>query len=88
MWRTDAGEGGITPVQVNKGLSQNSLKVFVHLFQKVVRCRGNALTRTPQSPEYPRLPESSSFGSFLLDKGEKNHRILGFFNKAVAFLRF
>ncbi|MBQ4193375.1 MAG: hypothetical protein II650_03880, partial [Clostridia bacterium] len=39
-------------------------KVFVHLFQKVVGCRGNALTRTPQSPEYPRLPESSSFCFF------------------------
>ena len=44
-----------------KELSQNSSKVFVHLFQKVVGCRGNALTRTPQSPEPPRSPESSSF---------------------------
>ena len=31
-----------------KGLSQIVLKVFVHLFQKVVGCRGNALTRGPE----------------------------------------
>ncbi|MBQ3708332.1 MAG: hypothetical protein II889_10545, partial [Clostridia bacterium] len=51
----------------------NRAKVFVHLFQKVVGCRGNALTRTPQSAEHPKLPESSSFWFFFSSIKEKKN---------------
>ncbi|MBQ2546346.1 MAG: hypothetical protein II557_08650, partial [Clostridia bacterium] len=53
------------------GLSQISLKVFARLFQKAVGCRGNALTRTPQSAEYPRFQKSSSFCFFFSSIKEK-----------------
>ena len=70
-------------------LSQNSLKVFVHLFQKVVGCRGNALTRTPQSPEPPKLPKEFLFLLlFLLDKGEKDGQNDLNYKRAVAFSPF
>ncbi|MBQ4350907.1 MAG: hypothetical protein II768_06575, partial [Clostridia bacterium] len=59
------------------------------LFQKVVGCRGNALTRTPQSPEPPRLPKEFLFLLlFLLDKGEKEGRNDLNYKRAVAFLHF
>ncbi|MBQ4351886.1 MAG: hypothetical protein II768_11545, partial [Clostridia bacterium] len=59
------------------------------LFQKVVGCRGNALTRTPQSPEPPRLPKEFLFLLlFLLDKGEKEERNDLNYRRAVAFSPF
>jgi hypothetical protein len=53
------------------------------------RCRGNALTRTPQSPEPPRLPKEFLFLLlFLLDKGEKEGQNDLNYKRAVAFSPF
>ena len=50
------------------------------------RCRGNALTRTPQSPEPPKLPKEFLFLLlFLLDKGEKEGQNDLNYKRAVAF---
>ena len=61
------------------------------------RCRGNALTRTPQSPEPPRLPKEFLFmllwheiSDFMRssDKGEKEEWNDLYYNRADAFSPF
>ena len=78
-----------------KGFRRTVQKFSSTFFKMVVgdaqlpRCRGNALTRTPQSPEPPRLPKEFLFLLlFLLDKGEKEGRNELNYKKAVAFSPF
>ena len=70
-----------------KGLSQNSLKVLIDLFQKGRRVSGRRPDPDSAESGTPRTSKEFFFLLlFLLDKGEKEGRTLLNHNRAVAFL--